>query len=86
MIVDQQVASGSISTLLQLLNEGGQLLWVQVIHYKFMVDCSLDGMAHLLESIPQLVLQPGEPSLKQSGVHQQGREQGFSDLCLRSWK
>ncbi len=78
MVLYQELTSGLIGPLFQLFEESGHLRWVQVVDRKLLVNSGLDGVRDLAKSIPKLVLNPAEASVKQCGVGHDGVEQSHS--------
>ncbi len=66
----QQLTSGFISPLLQLLEQLGHFRRVEVIHCEPLVYGRLDGVGHSVKSISELVFDPGQAGVQKSGVGQ----------------
>jgi hypothetical protein len=80
MILDEELTAGFIGSFFQLLEEGCHLGQVQVVHHQSLVDGSLNGVSDSAESVPELVLDLGEPGVKQHGVGHNGVEESHPHL------
>jgi hypothetical protein len=66
----QQLTSGFVSPLLQLLEQLGHFRRVEVVLCKSLVYGRLDGVGHSAKSISELVFNPGQVGIQKSGVGQ----------------
>ncbi len=68
VVLHQKFTSGLLSSLFQFTEQLDHFGWIQVIDSKPLMNCGLDSVGHSAQPVSELVLDPAQAGVQQSGV------------------